>query len=504
MNIEDLLAYIEDYEGQYKKLILEAYKYAKVHHGDTKRKSGEPYLIHPVAVACILAKMHADADTIAAGLLHDTLEDCPEVTYEELETKFNKTIADLVEGVTKIRKTDVKDPNEREQINKRKIVESLTKDVRIFIIKLADRLHNMSTLEYQTPEKQIIKSRETMNLYVPFATLIGSYTVKLQLEDMCFKYLNPEEYGKIAGYDKKVGNKTVHVKGTRELMDEDIRDELDIIIADIEGVLIENGIKAKIIKQDKNVYGLYKRLRRYGDLKSVHDAVTLKIIVDAQQGLNDVDICYKTMDILKRKYKTIPGRDKDFISAPKSNMYRGLHETIKMKNGYEIQFQVKSPQMYEINAFGITALWNIYKTNLNINSAYEMQNRVQQLQFFKTLKEIVESDLPTNEFTEVIDTDLAAEETIEVYSLDKNCYIKLPKGSTAVDLAYKIGKDVGNYLVSCKQDRVSVPIDMPLHDRAVIELFSDRNLVDTSRDLSNACITKMAKRKIKDFRKNNI
>ena len=489
MNIEDLLAYIEDYEGQYRKLILEAYKFAKEKHAGITRKSGEPYLIHPVAVACILAKMHADADTIAAGLLHDTIEDCKGVTWKTIADKFNPTIADLVEGVTKIRKTESKDPHENEQANKRKIVESLTKDVRIFIIKLADRLHNMSTLEYQKPEKQIIKARETMNLYVPFATLIGSYTVKLQLEDMSFKYLNPEQYAQ--------------VKEIRDKMDVEIRDELDLIISGIEEILIENGIKAKIIRQDKNIYGVYKRLRRYGDLKNVHDAVAIKIIVDAQQGLNETDMCYKVMDILKHKYKTIPGRDKDFISAPKSNMYMGLHETIKMDNGYEIQFQVKSPQMYEINAYGIPALWNLYKTNLSVNSAYEMQNRVQQLQFFKTLKEIVESDLPTSEFSEVIDTDLASEETIEVYSFDKKCYIKLPKGSTAVDLAYKIGKDVGNYLVSCKQDRVSVPIDMPLHDRAVIELFSDKNMVDTSRDLSNACITKMAKRKIKEFRKNN-
>ena len=489
MNIEDLLAYIEDYEGQYRKLILEAYKFAKEKHAGVTRKSGEPYLIHPVAVACILAKMHADADTIAAGLLHDTIEDCKGVTWKTIADKFNPTIADLVEGVTKIRKTESKDPHENEQANKRKIVESLTKDVRIFIIKLADRLHNMSTLEYQKPEKQIIKARETMNLYVPFATLIGSYTVKLQLEDMSFKYLNPEQYAQ--------------VKEIRDKMDVEIRDELDLIISGIEEILIENGIKAKIIRQDKNIYGVYKRLRRYGDLKNVHDAVAIKIIVDAQQGLNETDMCYKVMDILKHKYKTIPGRDKDFISAPKSNMYMGLHETIKMDNGYEIQFQVKSPQMYEINAYGIPALWNLYKTNLSVNSAYEMQNRVQQLQFFKTLKEIVESDLPTSEFSEVIDTDLASEETIEVYSFDKKCYIKLPKGSTAVDLAYKIGKDVGNYLVSCKQDRVSVPIDMPLHDRAVIELFSDKNMVDTSRDLSNACITKMAKRKIKEFRKNN-
>ena len=197
MYIEDLLQYIEDYDYQYKELILNAYDFAKFHHGDTKRKSGEPYLIHPVAVACILAKMHADADTIAAGLLHDTIEDCPGVTKETIARDFNPTIAELVDGVTKIRKNESSDPFENEQANKRKIVESLTKDVRIFIIKLADRLHNMSTLEYQTPKKQINKARETMNLYVPFASLIGSYTAKLQLEDMCFKYLQPDQYQRV-------------------------------------------------------------------------------------------------------------------------------------------------------------------------------------------------------------------------------------------------------------------------------------------------------------------
>ncbi len=489
MNIEDLLYYIQDYDAQYINLILDAYEFAKFHHGDATRKSGEPYLIHPVAVACILAKMHADADTIAAGLLHDTIEDCEGVTKELLARKFNPTIAELVEGVTKIRKTDVEDPYEREQVNKRKIVESLTKDVRIFIIKLADRLHNMSTLEYQDPDKQRRKARETMNLYVPFATLLGSYSVKLQLEDMSFKYLNPEKYEEI--------------KNMRDEMDKKIRDELDTEICNIQRILLQNGIKARIIRQDKNIFGLYKRLKRYGTLQNVHDAVAIKIIVDAQQGLNDVDICYKTMGILKQKYKTVKGRDKDFISAPKSNMYRGLHETFKMKNGYEIQLQVKSSQMYEINAYGLPALWNLNKSNLSINSAYEMQNRLQQLDFFKTLKEIIESNLPNNEFSEIIDSDLASEETIEVYSVDKKGYVKLPKGSTAVDLAYKLGREVGDYLVSCKQERVPVPIDMPLHDRAVVELFSDKNMIDPSRDLSNACITKMAKRKILEFKKNN-
>ena len=490
MYIEDLLAYIEDYDYQYKELILNAYDFAKFHHGDTKRKSGEPYLIHPVAVACILARMHADADTIAAGLLHDTIEDCEGVTKETIAKDFNPTIAELVDGVTKIRKNESTDPFENEQANKRKIVESLTKDVRIFIIKLADRLHNMSTLEYQTPKKQITKARETMNLYVPFATLIGAYTVKLQLEDMSFKYLQPDQYQR--------------VEEIRKEMDIERRDSLDKAISTISRKLNEEGIKAKIIRQDKNIYGLYKRLRRYQDLNSVHDAIAIKVIVDGQQGLNDIDMCYKVREILKHLYPTVPGRDKDFISAPKSNMYRGLHETIILDNKYEVQLQVKSPQMYEINAYGIPALWNLNKSNLNINSAYEMQNRVQQLQFFKALREIIDQNLDTNEFNEIVDNDIASQETIEVYSFDKQQYIKLPKGSTAVDLAYKISREAGDYLVSAKQDRVSIPLDMPLHERSVVEIFSDRNLVDSKRDLSNSCITKLAKRKIKEFKKNNI
>ena len=490
MNIEDLLYYIQDYDAQYINLILNAYEFAKKHHGDATRKSGEPYLIHPVAVACILAKMHADADTIAAGLLHDTIEDCEGVTKKTIEDNFNSTIANLVWGVTKIKKDELPDPNENEQANKRKIVESLTDDVRIFIIKLADRLHNMSTLEYvDNPKKQEKKARETMNLYVPFATLIGAYSVKLQLEDMSFKYLNPEMYEKI--------------KNIRTEMDKEIRDELDTLICDVQRILIRNGIKAKIIRKDKNVFGLYKRLKRYGDLKDVHDAVSIKIIVDAQQGLNDTEICYKVMDIIRSKYKMIKGREKDFISAPKSNMYMGLHETYRMKNGYSIQFQVKSSQMYEINAYGIPAFWNLNKSNISINAAYEMQRRLQQLDFFKTLKEIIESNLPTNEFSKIIDNDFAPADTIEVYSYEKKKYIKLPKGSTAVDLAYALSENEGNYLVSCKQDSVEVPIDMPLHDRSVIEVFSDKTMVDPSRDLSNSCVTQIAKRKIHDFLKNN-
>ena len=348
----------------------------------------------------------------------------------------------------------------------------------------------MSTLEYQKPAKQIQKARETMNLYVPFATLIGAYSVKLQLEDMCFKYLDPDAYNQ--------------VKEIRDQMDKEIRDELDTDICNIQRILLQNGIKAEIIRKDKNIFGLYKRLKRYGSLQDVHDAVSIKVIVDAQQGLSETDICYKTMELLRRRFRMVKGREKDFISAPKSNMYRGLHETYKMKNGYEIQIQVKSPQMYEINAYGIPALWNLNKSNFSINAAYEMQNRLQQLDFFKTLKEIIESKLPTNEFSEIIDSDFAAEETIEVYSYDKKKYVKLPKGSTAVDLAYALGKDYGDYLMFCKQDSVDVPIDMPLHDRSVVELFSDKNLVDPTRDLSNSCITQMAKRKINNFKKNNI
>lgn len=495
MNKKDLDALVAEYDEQYRIMIDKAYAFAEKHHHGVKRKSGEEYITHPLAVACTLAKMHADVETIEAGLLHDTIEDCPGVTYQTIYDNFGPVVAKLVNGVTKIRKEESPSREENKAANKRKIIESLLDDVRIVIIKLADRLHNMSTLEFHSSAKQKEIAEETMDFYVPIADLLGCHDIKNQLEDLCFMYLMPEEYALIS--EKK------------RLMDITRKIDLDKAENDVKRTLESNGICAIVRRKDKNMYGLYKRKRMYKTSDSFHDAISLKIIVGEQMNNSDINMCYLVRDLLINLYPVEKDKSKDFIRAPKANLYQGLHETYLLPDKKELQLQIVTPKMYEVNMYGISADWSLNSSNVDRNSALEMQNTVEKLQFYKSLKYLVDANLSNTEFSEVVNSDIAPKETIEVWSNIAGKYIRLPKGSTAIDLAYKICEECGDYdlayyLVAAKSDKVSIPINLPLYNRAVIELYADKSQDLSGRDLSNYCMTNLAKIKIKENRKNDI
>ena len=476
MYIEDLLSRINDYSNEEKMMILRAYAFASNAHKGQFRKSGEPYIIHPVAVACILADMNADCDTICAGLLHDTIEDVEGITKDIIASNFNETIAELVDGVTKIRKSSPEDNTK--EANMHKIIDSITKDVRIFIIKLADRLHNMRTMEYQDKDKQVSKSQETLDIYVPLATLLGEYTIKIELEDLAFKYLYNNEYTSLLRMSDEYQN--------------NLRDSLDRILMEIAVSLNDMGFENNIYVKRKNLYGLYLKLKKYKDLSRIHDFISLKILLPED---ND---CYQVNDKMHQLYRTVYGRDKDYISFEKDNRYRGVHLTVysPVDNKTMIQLQLKTPKMYKINAYGITAYWD-YCNDHNINKPGEvLQDEVRKMPFYRTLVDLSQSGLPDEEYNKIVKSDIL---TNMVYLRNVNGKkLELPSGSTPVDFAFNIDPERAPFIESALVNGRLVPINCQLESRDEIEIiYSDemRNPID----LENNCRCLQTKRKIRSI-----
>lgn len=322
--------------------IKKAYDYAKDLHEGQFRQSGEPYIIHPLNVAYILAEMHADTDTICAGLLHDTLEDT-NITKGEIIEEFNVNVASLVDGVTKISKMNFSSKQDQNLANTRKIITGITEDVRIIIIKLADRLHNMRTLEYKSEFKQKENSMETMEIFVPLAYYIGAYRIKSELEDISLQYLYPEKYKKIEDIKSKI-----------EL---DSSSCLQEMLQTIKEILNNKDIPNEIKVRTKNIYGIYKRMEEGHKLSDIHDLLSLKIMVD------EVSNCYQTLGIIHSQYHPINDKFKDYIYNPKTNMYRSLHTTVFGPEDRLVQTQIRTFDMDKVASFGLTAYWDISKGN---------------------------------------------------------------------------------------------------------------------------------------------
>ena len=344
--------------------IKKAYDYAKDLHEGQFRQSGEPYIIHPLNVAYILAEMHADTDTICAGLLHDTLEDT-NITKGEIIEEFNVNVASLVDGVTKISKMNFSSKQDQNLANTRKIITGITEDVRIIIIKLADRLHNMRTLEYKTEFKQKENSMETMEIFVPLAYYIGAYRIKSELEDISLQYLYPEKY-KIIEY----------IKSKIEL---DSSSCLQEMLQTIKEILNNKDIPNEIKVRTKNIYGIYKRMEEGHKLSDIHDLLSLKIMVD------EVSNCYQTLGIIHSQYHPINDKFKDYIYNPKTNMYRSLHTTVFGPEDRLVQTQIRTFDMDKVASFGLTAYWDLSKGDARDTMQYDLKNKYQ---FFKSLVEI--------------------------------------------------------------------------------------------------------------------
>ncbi len=473
MTLNVLIGKLNEYNPEEIEKVKKAYEYASILHSGQFRQSGEPYIIHPLNVACILADMHADGDTICAGLLHDTLEDT-NITKEEIAHDFNENIANLVDGVTKLAKMNFSSKQDQNYANTRKIITSITDDVRIIIIKLADRLHNMQTLQFKSEFKQKENSLETMDIFVPLAYYIGAYRIKSQLEDLSLQYLYPDKYKRIEEIKSKI-----------ELESKNCLQEM---LQTINLILNDKNIPHEIKLRTKNIYGIYKRMEQGHKLADIHDLLSLKIMVD------DIANCYQTLGLIHSKYHPVNDKFKDYICNPKTNMYRSLHTTVFGEEERLVQTQIRTFDMDKIASFGLTAYWDISKGNARYIMQEDLKNKYQ---FFKSLIEINRVFLDNQDFVRQIKSELFSDR-IYVYTT-KGDIIELPKGSTIIDFAYSIGPDVGNTMVSAiVNDRVVEP-DYVLKSKDRVRIITDILSYGPREGWLDKAVTTQAKQQIKQF-----
>lgn len=473
ISIENLIEIVKDYNPEEVDIVKKTYEFAKELHKGQKRQSGDDYITHPLNVAYILAEMHADKDTVCAGLLHDTLEDT-NVIKEEIEKIFNPTIAELVDGVTKLAKMNFSSKEEQNLANTRKIITSITEDVRIIIIKLADRLHNMRTLEFKSPFKQKENALETMEIFVPLAYYIGAYRIKSELEDLSLRYLKPDIYKRIAETKLKI--------------EESSNECLEEMLYKIKKILEDRNIPNEIKVRTKNIYGIYKRRQEGHKLSDIHDLLALKIMVD------EIDDCYLTLGMIHSIYNPINDKFKDFIYNPKTNMYRSIHTTVFGPNNKLVQTQIRTFDMDKVASFGLTAYWDINKGEARNVMQEELKNKYQ---FFKSLIEINRVFGDNQAFVSQVKQELFSD-NIYTYT-PKGDIIQLPKGSTPIDFAYEIHSDLGNNIVKAIVNDEEVSVEHILKNKDRVRIVTDTLSLGPKEEWLDIVKTTKAKRKIKEF-----
>ena len=447
ITINDLLINLSEYNPDAISDVKKAYDYASYLHNGQVRQSGDPYISHPLNVAYILSEMHADSDTVCAGLLHDTLEDT-NIKKEDIAHDFNQNVANLVDGVTKLAKMNFSSKQDQNYANTRKIITGITDDVRIIIIKLADRLHNMRTLEFKSEFKQKENSLETMEIFAPLAYYIGAYRIKSELEDLSLKYLKPDVY-------KRIGEKKIK-------LEEASGDILKEMLYKIETLLNDRNIPNEIKVRTKNIYGIYKRLSEGHKLSDIHDLLALKIMVD------EIENCYIGLYLVHSKYKPINDKFKDYICNPKTNMYRSLHTTVFGPEDRLVQTQIRTFDMDKIASFGLTAYWDIEKGKARDVMQDDLK---QKYQFFKSLIEINSIFGDNQQFVNQVKNELFANK-IYVYTT-KGDIIELPIGSTIIDYAYKLDTDIGNTMVGAFVNDEYVTVDYVLHNKDRVRIVTN-------------------------------
>ena len=475
MTMNDLLEVVKTYNSDELEIIKKAYLYAEDLHSGQVRQSGEPYIIHPLSVAYILAEMHADRDTICAGLLHDTMEDT-NITKEDIAHDFNQSIANLVDGVTKLAKMNFSSKQDQNMANTRKIITSITDDVRTIIIKLADRLHNMRTLQFKSEFKQKENALETMEIFVPLAYYIGAYRIKSELEDLSLQYLKPDMYKKIE--EKKI------------IIERDSNQVLEEMLSKIKNMLEDRNIPNEIKVRTKNIYGIYKRLNEGQRLSDIHDLLALKIMVD------EVDNCYRTLGLIHKEYHPINDKFKDYICNPKTNMYSSLHTTVFGPEDRLVQTQIRTFDMDKIASFGLTAYWDVEKGNARNVMQHDLKEKYQ---FFRSLSEINSMFVDNQQFVSQVKSELFSDK-VYVYTT-KGDILELPKGSTPIDFAYKIHTDIGNTMVGAYVNDEYVSVDYTLKNKDRVRIVTDELSFGPREDWIDKAHTSLAKRKIKEFNK---
>ena len=468
-------------------MIEKAYKLATEAHQGQVRKSGEPYIIHPLWVGIILADLEMDKETIVAGMMHDAVEDT-DMTLDDVSREFSEEVALLVDGVTKLGQLSYsQDKLEIQAENLRKMFLAMAKDIRVIIIKLADRLHNMRTLEFMRPEKQQEKARETMDIYAPIAQRLGISKIKIELDDLSLKYLQPEVFQKL-------------VKDLNDRKTE--REEfVQQIVAEVSKHMENAHIQAKVYGRVKHFFSIYKKMvNQNKTLDQVYDLFAVRIIVDS------VKDCYAALGVIHEMYTPIPGRFKDYIAMPKINMYQSLHTTLMGPSGQPFEIQIRTEEMHKTAEYGIAAHWK-YKEGKD--AAKSMQSQEEKLNWLRQILEWQRDMSDNREFLSLLkgDLDLFAE---DVYCFTPNGDVKnLPNGSTPVDFAYAIHSAVGNKMVGARVNGKLVNIDYKIQNGDRIEILTSQNSKGPSRDWLNIVKSPQAKSKInqwfkKEFKEDNI
>ena len=468
-------------------IILKAYDIAREAHKDQRRKSGEPYIIHPICVAIILAQLEMDKETIVAGILHDVVEDTM-YTVEDITRLFGEEIALLVDGVTKLTQLNYKaDKVERQAENLRKMFLAMAKDIRVILIKLADRLHNMRTLEFMKPEKQKEKARETMDIYSPIAHRLGISKVKVELDDLSLKYLEPEVYNDLS-------EKLDSLRVERETF-------IKEIVNDVSENIKDAGIEATIEGRTKHLFPIYRKMKNQNKtLDQIYDLFAVRIIVENDQQ------CYAALGVIHEMYKPIPGRFKDYIAMPKQNMYQSLHTTLIGPKGQPFEIQIRTYDMHRTAEYGIAAHWK-YKEG--IDGKESRDNEEAKLTWLREILEWQHEMSDNKEFMSLLKSDLDLFSD-SVYAFTPTGDVKnLPAGSTPIDFAYSIHSAVGNKMVGARVNGKLVTIDYQIQNGDRIEIITSQNSKGPSRDWLNIVKSTQAKNKInqwfkREFKEENI
>ncbi len=448
-----------------------AVEYATEKHKDQKRKDGSPYIIHPLAVAQIIAELGLDTDAILGALLHDCIEDT-DSTFDEISRLFGSTVAQLVEGVTKLTRVQYSTTEEQQMENLRKMFMAMSKDIRVILIKIADRLHNTRTLEYQTPAKQISKSMETMDIYAPLAHRLGMQRIKWELEDASLQYLDPQGYQKIMQYLDE------HKAATEQFMqtiESQLRERLESV-----------GIKCTIQARVKHVYSIYRKMyNQHKNIDELYDLYAFRVIVDS------ITDCYNVLGHVHDLFNLVPGRFKDYISTPKPNMYQSLHTTVIGKDGIPFEVQIRTWEMHETAEYGIAAHWK-YKQN------GDGAGSEQQFEWVRRLLEN-QQDTEAEDYINSLKVDMFDDEVF-VFT-PKGKVISLPAGSTPIDFAYAIHSEVGNHMVGAKINNRIAGYDAVLQNGDICEVITSQSAKGPSRDWLKLCKSNQARNKIKQWYK---
>ena len=477
-NLDELIATMVRYHPEANvELVEKAYHFAEKAHEGQFRKSGEPYFIHPLTVAGILAKLMLDAPTIAAGLLHDTVEDCEGVTSEVIEKEFGQEVAQLVDGVTKLKRLDFTSKADQQAESIRKMILAMSKDIRVVLIKLADRMHNMRTLKSQPVESQRRIAQETLDIYAPLAHRLGVYKIKQELEDLCLRYLDPEGYQNLI---IKVGMKRAEREESIKTVMQTLSDKLN-----------EMHMHFEIAGRPKHFYSIYRKMvLQQKPFEQIFDLIAIRVLVDSVQD------CYSVLGIVHTLWKQVPNRFKDYISMPKPNMYQSLHTTVVGDNGMPFEVQIRTYEMHRVAEYGIAAHWR-YKEGKQV--ADSLDNK---LYWLRQILDWQNDTRDSEEFIKSLKVDLFSDE-IFVFTPTGE-FIDLPKGATPIDFAYRIHSAVGNKCVGAKVNGRIVTLDTPLNTGDFVEIITQQNSKGPSRDWLKIVKTSQAKAKIRQFYKKEL